>query len=123
VLTGLVNSRLYQPGLLSLLNNDEVNAVILSREFAVEMEKMFAGDLDNSSQIQWDEMEKKTLVAQDQGVVCEFISRMAVTFRRHSFSYRKVNQVNQMHKIRSLPKSLLFMVRLRFFFLLFPLSC
>ncbi|MDT8444793.1 MAG: phospholipase D-like domain-containing protein [Desulfuromonadales bacterium] len=36
---------------LSLLNNDEVNAVILNRAFAVEMEKMFVGDLENSSQI------------------------------------------------------------------------
>jgi len=47
---------------LSLLNNDEVNAVILSREFAVEMEKMFAGDLENSSQIQWDEWKKRPLL-------------------------------------------------------------
>ena len=29
----------------SLLSNDEVNAVVLSREFAVEMERMFAKDL------------------------------------------------------------------------------
>ncbi|MHB8120772.1 MAG: phospholipase D-like domain-containing protein [Desulfuromonadaceae bacterium] len=40
---------------LSLLTNDEVNAVILNREFAVEMEKMFARDLADSRQIQWDE--------------------------------------------------------------------
>jgi cardiolipin synthase len=44
---------------LSLLNNDEVNAVILSREFAVEMEKMFAGDLADSTQIQWDEWKNR----------------------------------------------------------------
>ncbi|MFO7577768.1 MAG: cardiolipin synthase [Pelovirga sp.] len=36
---------------LSLLHNDEVNAVILSREFAAEMEAMFAGDLADSRQI------------------------------------------------------------------------
>ncbi len=35
----------------SLLSNDEVNAVILSREFAVEMEVMFAGDLAESDRI------------------------------------------------------------------------
>jgi len=47
---------------LSLLNNDEVNAVILSHEFAVEMEKMFVRDLENSSQIQWDEWKKRPLL-------------------------------------------------------------
>lgn len=44
---------------LSLLNNDEVNAVVLSREFAAEMEKAFARDLTNSRQIQWDEWKKR----------------------------------------------------------------
>jgi cardiolipin synthase len=39
--------------LLSLLHNDEVNAVVLNREFAAEMEKMFAGDLTDSRQIHW----------------------------------------------------------------------
>jgi len=38
---------------LSLLSNNEVNAVILSREFAAEMEKTFVRDLENSRQIQW----------------------------------------------------------------------
>jgi cardiolipin synthase len=46
---------------LSLLNNDEVNAVILSHEFAVEMEKMFVRDLANSRQIQLDEWEERPL--------------------------------------------------------------
>lgn len=44
---------------LSLLNNDEVNAVILNKEFAAEMEKMFAGDLANSKQIHWEEWKKR----------------------------------------------------------------
>lgn len=44
---------------LSMLNNDEVNAVILSREFAAEMEKMFAGDLADSKQIHRDEWDKR----------------------------------------------------------------
>lgn len=47
---------------LSMLNNDEVNAVILNHEFAVEMEKMFVGDLANSRQIQWDEWKKRPLL-------------------------------------------------------------
>lgn len=44
---------------LSLLNNDEVNAVILNHEFAVEMEKMFARDLASSRQIKWEEWQKR----------------------------------------------------------------
>jgi cardiolipin synthase len=44
---------------MSLLTNDEVNAVILNHEFAVEMEKMFVSDLANSRQIQWDEWKKR----------------------------------------------------------------
>jgi len=44
---------------LSLLHNDEVNAVILSHEFAVEMEKMFVKDLENSRQIRWAEWKKR----------------------------------------------------------------
>ncbi|MEK7308745.1 MAG: phospholipase D-like domain-containing protein, partial [Nitrospirota bacterium] len=47
---------------LSLLTNDEVNAVILSREFAVEMEQMFAMDLAESDQIHWEEWKKRPLL-------------------------------------------------------------
>jgi cardiolipin synthase len=47
---------------LSLLNNDEVNAVILTHDFAVEMEKMFAGDLSNSRQITGEEWKKRPLL-------------------------------------------------------------
>jgi cardiolipin synthase len=46
----------------SLLNNDEVNAVILSREFAVEMEKMFAGDIADSKHILWEEWKSRPLL-------------------------------------------------------------
>jgi cardiolipin synthase len=46
----------------SLLSNDEVNAVVLSREFAVEMERMFANDLAQSDQIQWDKWGKRPLL-------------------------------------------------------------
>ena len=45
----------------SLLSDDEVNAVILSQEVAIEMEKMFAGDLVESDQIQGEEWEKRPL--------------------------------------------------------------
>jgi cardiolipin synthase len=46
----------------SFSSNEEVNAVILSREFATEMEKMFAGDLAESDQIRWEEWEKRPLL-------------------------------------------------------------
>jgi len=44
---------------LSFLSNDEVNAVILSRECAVEMEKMFARDLAESTPIQWEKWKRR----------------------------------------------------------------
>ena len=47
---------------LSLLNNDEVNAVILGHEFAVEMEKMFVRDLADSRQILWEEWQKRPVL-------------------------------------------------------------
>jgi cardiolipin synthase A/B len=46
----------------SFLSDDEVNAVILSREFATEMEKMFAKDIAESDQIQWEEWGKRPLL-------------------------------------------------------------
>jgi cardiolipin synthase len=45
----------------SFSTNDEVNAVILSGEFATEMEKMFASDLAESDQIRWEEWKKRPL--------------------------------------------------------------
>ncbi len=45
----------------SLLSNDEANAVILSREFAQEMEKTFAKDLAESHQIKLAEWEARPL--------------------------------------------------------------
>jgi cardiolipin synthase len=45
----------------SLVSDDEVNAVILSRDFAVEMEKTFAKDLMESHQIKWGEWKKRPL--------------------------------------------------------------
>ena len=38
-----------------------MNAVILSREFANEMEKMFAEDLAESDQIRWEEWKRRPL--------------------------------------------------------------
>ncbi len=44
---------------LSLLHNDEVNAVILNRDFAAAMEKMFVSDLAGSRQIHWDDWKER----------------------------------------------------------------
>jgi cardiolipin synthase len=46
---------------MSMLTNDEVNAVILNQEFAVEMENMFVRDLADSRQIQWEEWKQRPL--------------------------------------------------------------
>jgi cardiolipin synthase len=46
---------------LSFLSNDEVNAVILDREFAVEMENAFARDLAESNPIQWREWKERAV--------------------------------------------------------------
>jgi len=45
----------------SLLSDDEVNAVILSREFAVDMEQIFTKDLAESEQILRDTWEKRSV--------------------------------------------------------------
>jgi len=46
----------------SFSTNDEVNAVILSPEFATEMETMFAEDLAESDEIRWEEWKKRPLL-------------------------------------------------------------
>ena len=45
----------------SLLSDDEVNAVVLNREFAIEMEKMFDGDLAQSDPIRWEQWKRRPL--------------------------------------------------------------
>ncbi len=46
----------------SFESDDEVNAVILNREFAAEMEKMFARDIAESDQVKWEEWKKRPLL-------------------------------------------------------------
>jgi cardiolipin synthase len=46
----------------SFSSNDEVNAVILNKEFAAEMERMFAGDVAKSHEIRLEEWETRPLV-------------------------------------------------------------
>jgi len=47
--------------LWSLLRDNELNAVILDRAFAVEMEKMFAMDLAQSDPIQWQTWKRRSI--------------------------------------------------------------
>ncbi len=47
--------------LWSFLRNDEVNAIILGRDFADEMEAMFERDLENSHQIHLEQWKKRPL--------------------------------------------------------------
>jgi cardiolipin synthase len=46
----------------SFSSNDEVNAVILSREFAAEMEKMFASDIAKSHEVRLEEWKKRPVL-------------------------------------------------------------
>ncbi len=55
--------------------NDEVNAVILSREFAMEMEKMFASDLAESDEIVWEEWKKRPFFSKLREQLAHLISR------------------------------------------------
>ena len=48
--------------LWSLLRNDEVNAVILGRDFATEMEAMFDEDLRESDQIRLEDWKRRPLM-------------------------------------------------------------
>jgi cardiolipin synthase len=59
----------------SLLSNDEVNAVVLSREFAVEMEKMFARDLAQSDQIQLDNWQERPLLQKIRETFTHILAR------------------------------------------------
>ena len=59
----------------SFSSNDEVNAVILSREFATEMEKMFAADLAESDQIRWEEWKKRPLLSKIREQLAHLLSR------------------------------------------------
>ena len=59
----------------SFLNNDEANAAILSWRFAVEMERMFAGDLQESDRIQWEEWKKRPLFPRIEEWISHLLAR------------------------------------------------
>ena len=47
----------------SFLHNDELNVVILGRDFGVQMEAAFRRDLDNSERVALDDWERRPLDA------------------------------------------------------------
>ena len=60
---------------MSMLTNDEVNAIILNKEFAVEMEKMFLADIADSRQIQLDEWKKRPVLQKVRSWFVNLFSR------------------------------------------------
>ena len=60
----------------SFSSNDEVNAVILSREFAIEMDKMFARDLAESDQIRWEDWKKRPWLSRVREQLAHLFSRL-----------------------------------------------
>ncbi len=59
----------------SFSTNDEVNAIILSRTFALEMEKMFATDLAESGEIRWEEWRNRPLLSKIRERLAHLLSR------------------------------------------------
>jgi hypothetical protein len=59
----------------SLLSDDKVYAVVLSHEFAVEMERMFASDLAQSDQIQRGMWGKRPLLQKVKELFAHLFSR------------------------------------------------
>ena len=62
--------------------NDEVNAVILSKEFAAEMEKMFATDLAESDEIRLEEWKKRPVVDKIKEWIAHQFRTLVVIDRR-----------------------------------------
>ena len=60
---------------LSLRSDDEVNAVILSSDFALEMERTFANDLEQSDQIQLDKWRERPLAEKIKEAFAHLFSR------------------------------------------------
>jgi cardiolipin synthase len=70
----------------SFSTNNEVNAVILSREFATEMEKMFARDLAESDQIRLEEWKKRPLLIKIREWFSHLIARRSDSNVQNGFA-------------------------------------
>lgn len=60
---------------LSFLSNDEVNVVIVNREFAAQVETMFARDLMASDEIQWDRWRRRPLLSRIEEGIAHLLLR------------------------------------------------
>lgn len=60
---------------LSFLREDEVNAIILSRDFSAEMEKMFTRDLKESEQVKLEEWKERSLFPRIREWFAHLLSR------------------------------------------------
>ncbi len=59
----------------SFSKNDEMNAIILSRDFSAEMEKMFIRDLEESEQVKLEEWKERPLFPRIREWFAHLISR------------------------------------------------
>jgi cardiolipin synthase len=59
----------------SFSRNDEVNAIILGRDFSAEMEKMFARDLEESDEVKLEEWKKRPLLPRIKEWFAHLLSR------------------------------------------------
>ena len=59
----------------SFSTNEEINAVILSGEFALEMEEMFERDLAESDQIRWEDWEKRSILTRIREQLAHLFAR------------------------------------------------
>ena len=58
----------------SFLREDEVNAIILSRNFSAAMEKMFVSDLEESEQVKLEEWKKRPLLPRIRELLAHLLS-------------------------------------------------
>jgi cardiolipin synthase A/B len=59
----------------SFLRQDEVNAIILSRDFSAEMEKMFVTDIEESDQVKLEEWKEGPLFPRIREWLAHLFSR------------------------------------------------
>jgi phosphatidylserine/phosphatidylglycerophosphate/cardiolipin synthase-like enzyme len=55
--------------------NDEVNAIILSRDFSAKMEEMFAGDLEKSDEVRLEKWKERPLFPRIREWLAHLLSR------------------------------------------------
>jgi cardiolipin synthase len=55
----MVDRWIHKHGFMELLRSDEVNAIVLGRDFAAEMARMFEQDIENSHQIHLEQWKKR----------------------------------------------------------------